>query len=78
MEEIMDVEKWLAEYKPPEVEYAAAFDPQTGSVTKVGPARALINEFHKASIDQEVAEKYFREKYHYIIVTWISIRAQLK
>ena len=62
MEEIMDVEKWLAEYKPPEVEYAAAFDPQTGSVTKVGPARALANELHRAPMDQEVAEKILQGK----------------
>lgn len=57
MEEIMDFDEWLANYKPQEVEYVAVFDPQTGFVKSVGPSHAFESEKNKVSVDREVAEQ---------------------
>lgn len=56
MEELMDFDEWIANYKPEPVQYAAVFDPETGKVTSVGPSRAFESEKHKIPLDAETAE----------------------
>lgn len=56
MEELMDFDEWLKNYKPKEPEYVAVFDPQTGHVKSVGPLHAFENEKNKISVDRETAE----------------------
>lgn len=56
MEEIVDFDKWLSEYKPPEVKYVAVFNPTTGKVISVGPEYTFQNEEHKVFIDKELAQ----------------------
>lgn len=56
MEEIIDFDKWLANYKPEPVQYVAVFDPQTGKVSSVGPSHAFENEKYKIPVDHEIAE----------------------
>lgn len=57
MEGIVDFDEWLANYKPPEVQFVAVFDPQSGKVVTVGPATSFENELNKIVIDNEVAER---------------------
>ena len=56
MEEVIDFDKWLAEYKPPPVTYVAVFDPLTGKVKSVGPDFAFQDEQHKVEIDKDLAQ----------------------
>jgi hypothetical protein len=62
MEEIIDFDEWLSNYKPPEIEYLAVFDPSTGEVKSVGPSYAFTNEKNKISIDREIAEEILSGK----------------
>ena len=56
METIEDFDKWLAEYKPPEVTYVAVFDPLTGKVQSVGPEYAFPDQVNQVPIDRELAQ----------------------
>jgi hypothetical protein len=56
METIEDFDKWLAEYKPPEIIYVAVFDPSTGKVQSVGPDYAFTDQVNKVLIDRELAQ----------------------
>jgi hypothetical protein len=56
MENQIDFDEWLSNYKPVDPEYVAVFDSQTGSVISVGPAHAFETEKNKISIDRELAE----------------------
>ena len=56
MAEIIDFDEWLANYKPPEVKFYAAFDPNTGDVTGVYPSHALTDQKNVVEIDQETAQ----------------------
>lgn len=56
MEEIISIEEWLANYKPPEITYRANYDPSTGGILRVGPAHA-IEEKHSIDLDKEIALK---------------------
>jgi hypothetical protein len=56
METIEDFDKWLAEYKPPTINYIAVFDPSTGKVISVGPDFAFPNEKNKVDIDKDIAQ----------------------
>jgi len=56
METIEDFDKWLAEYKPPEVTYVAVFDPSTGKVQSVGPDYAFPDQVNQVPIDPELAQ----------------------
>ena len=56
MEEMMDFDEWLANYKQPEIQYFAVYNPDTGQVTAVGPGHAFSAEEHKIPVEQEVAE----------------------
>lgn len=56
MEEIIDIDQWLAEYIPPPVNFLASFDISTGRILAVGPAHAFNESDHTVSIDQETAE----------------------
>lgn len=62
MEQVMDFDKWLANYKPKEVKYVAVFDPMTGSVKSVGPEHAFESETNKIFIDNEIAESIIEGK----------------
>jgi hypothetical protein len=62
MEEIIDFDQWLANYKPQETTYVAVFDPQTGAVKSVGPSHAFLKETNKISIDNEIAESIIEGK----------------
>lgn len=58
MEEIVidDFDVWLANFKMPEVNYVAVFDPFSGKVISVGPDTAFKDEKHKITIDTLIAE----------------------
>jgi hypothetical protein len=62
MEELMDFDEWLVNYKPADPEYVAVFDPQTGAVISVGPVHAFINEKNKIPVDKETAESIIEGK----------------
>jgi len=62
MEEIVDFDEWLANYKPIEPEYVAVYDPQTGEVKSVGPVYAFENEKNKIPVDREIAESIIEGK----------------
>lgn len=70
MEEIIDFDKWLAEYQPPVITYSAVYDPQTGRVLSVGPAHAFESEKYKIEIDKETAESIINAeiKIHHCLV----------
>lgn len=57
MEEVIDFDKWLANYTPPQINFVATFDPLTGSVIGVGPDYAFSNEKHMIPLDKEIAEQ---------------------
>ncbi len=56
MEEIIDFDKWISEYTPPQITYVAVYDITTGKVKSVGPSHAFENEKYKIDIDFETAE----------------------
>jgi hypothetical protein len=56
MEEIIDFDNWLANFKLPPVKFVAVFNPDTGAVISVGPSHAFKDQKHKISIDKELAE----------------------
>lgn len=56
MEEVTSIEQWINSYTAQPVEYAAVFDPVSGTIHAVGSTTALKNYEHKISIDQETAE----------------------
>jgi len=56
METIEDFDKWLAEYKPPQYDYVAVFDPISGAVLSVGPEFAFKDEKNKVIIDKNLAQ----------------------
>ena len=60
MEELMDFDEWLKNYKPKDPEYVAIFDPLTGDVKSVGPIHAFENEKHKIPVDREIAESIIK------------------
>lgn len=62
MEELIDFDEWLANYKPIDPEYVAVFDPHSGAVISVGPSHAFKNEQHKIPVDQETAESIIEGK----------------
>jgi len=62
MEEIVDFDEWLANYKPIEPEYVAVYDPQTGEVKSIGPVYAFENEKNKIPVDKEIAESIIEGK----------------
>lgn len=70
MEEIIDFDKWYAEFKPQPVVYVAVFDPATGRVISVGPSHAFENEKNKIEIDNETAEAIINTeiKIHHCLV----------
>ena len=55
MEEVVDFETWLSTYQPPEIEFVAVYDPNTGAVISVGPSTAFPDEKHILPIDKETA-----------------------
>jgi len=57
MEEMIDFDTWLKNYKPEEVQYMVTFDPMTGAILSVGPSHAFENEKYKLFIDSDTAEK---------------------
>lgn len=56
MEEIIDFDTWIANYKPEPIGYVAVYNPTTGQVTSVGPSHAFVNEQYQISLDIETAE----------------------
>lgn len=56
MEEVMDFDEWLANYKPPEITYFAEFNTDTGEVLTVGPSHAFGDKKNIVSVDREIAE----------------------
>lgn len=56
MEEIIDFDEWLANYKPQKITYVAVFDSTTYAVKSVGPSHAFENEKYKISLDANTAE----------------------
>jgi hypothetical protein len=57
MEEILDFDKWLANYQPAEIKYFAAYDPVEGTVSAIGSEIALAGESNKTLVDTELALK---------------------
>jgi hypothetical protein len=62
MEEIVDFDKWLANFKSVDPEYVAVFDEYSGVVISVGPIHAFENEKNKIPIDRETAESIIEGK----------------
>jgi hypothetical protein len=62
MEDLIDFDKWISDYKPSDPEYVAVFDSQTGAVISVGPSHAFENEKNKITLDQETAESIIEGK----------------
>jgi len=60
--EEVDIEQWLALYSQQEVRYAAAYNPETGELTKIANAETLITELYTVDIDLELAEKLIEGK----------------
>lgn len=56
MEEVIDFDEWLANFKFEPVKYVAVYDPSTGAVKSVGPSHAFEHEEFKIDIDSEVAQ----------------------
>lgn len=56
MEEAVDFDTWLANYKPTPTQFVAVFDPSTGKVKSVGPDHAFIGEVHQVPLERELAE----------------------
>lgn len=56
MEEVIDFDRWIKEFRQDEVHYMVTYDPDTGSVTSVGPSYAFENEKYKLHVDTEVAQ----------------------
>jgi transcriptional regulator len=55
MEEMIDLEEFMASIVLPETKYVAVFDPDTGAVTSVGPSYAFSNEKFILDLDDETA-----------------------
>jgi transcriptional regulator len=55
MEEIIDLNEFMASIVLPEIKYVAVFDPDTGAVTCVGPSHAFADEKFILDIDDETA-----------------------
>jgi hypothetical protein len=55
MEEMIDLEKFMASIVLPEIKYVAVFDPDNGAVTSVGPSYAFPNEKSILDLDDETA-----------------------
>jgi hypothetical protein len=55
MEEMIDLEEFMASIVLPEIKYVAVFDPDTGAVTSVGPSYAFPNEKFTLDLDDETA-----------------------
>lgn len=56
MEEMIDFDTWLANYKPTPITYVAVYDPNTGIVLSVGPTHAFVDEKYQIPVDNETAE----------------------
>jgi hypothetical protein len=56
MEEIINFDQWVKNFKQDEIVYMVTYNPETGSVTSVGPSYAFENEKYKLHIDTEIAE----------------------
>lgn len=56
MEQVIDFDEWLANYKPLEVEYLAEFNSSTGEVLAIGPSHAFSDTLYTVNIDRETAE----------------------
>jgi hypothetical protein len=55
MEETLDFDTWLANYKPVEPVYVASYDPMSGAVLAIGSETALAGENSKTAMDTELA-----------------------
>jgi hypothetical protein len=53
--EIPDFDVWIENFKFPEVEYVAVFDPETGVVNSVGPSFVFENQKHTFPLDTDIA-----------------------
>ena len=51
IEDLPDFDEWIANYKPPEIKYVAAFDADTGVVLCVGPDYAVDTKTYKNIIE---------------------------
>lgn len=49
--DLPDFDEWIANWKPPELNYLAAFDPETGKVMCVGPDYSIDRDRYKKTID---------------------------
>lgn len=56
MEEIKDFDQWAVDFQPPQLEFAALYDPDTGEVTSVGPSHAFADETYTVPVDIETAK----------------------
>jgi hypothetical protein len=56
MEEIINFDQWIKDFKQNDIVYMVTYNPETGSVTSVGPSYAFENEKCKLSIDTGIAE----------------------
>jgi hypothetical protein len=55
MEEMIDLDEFMASIVMPEIKYVAVFDPATGAVTSVGPSYAFPKEKFILDLDDETA-----------------------
>lgn len=56
MEEMIDFDEWIKNYKPPEIEFYAIYNPDSFEVVGVYPTPAANTKEHKIKIDRELAE----------------------
>ncbi len=62
MEQVIDFDEWLANYKPEPVSFAAVYNPNTGQVISVGPRHAFVDEKYQIDLDAETAESILEAK----------------
>jgi hypothetical protein len=62
MEETVNFDQWITNFKQADIVYMVTYDPETGTVTSVGPSHAFENETYKLVIDTEIAEMIIEGK----------------
>lgn len=60
--EVPDFDTWLETYQPPEVEFVAVYDKDTGMVKAVGPSSSWEHEEHVLQLEKELAHQILEGK----------------
>jgi hypothetical protein len=62
MEETVNFDQWMADFKQADIIYMVTYNPETGTVSSVGPSCAFENETYKLVIDTDIAEMIIEGK----------------